>query len=446
MPNPVSAIASAVSIGGSLLQGNAQKSAAKQAAAASQQASDESSRRLQAAADEAVRISEQRFNQGMGLLAPYLQTGTAGLNSFQALGGFYNPATGSVPMTYEEYTASYQKPQPTLVAPTPPPVPPTKQALNIHNPFNDKKYTDTSQIMFDNSLSQKQKNVLTGNAAVASGFLNSFDKRRASPQEIKSRAEAQALLSQAKTLLAGNTEGKALIEMPAQNNTNNIDDQQYQQQLAAYNQQQQQLAQQAATPQPPMMTREEFLARQQKEAYDAQQREIANIERSPLYKSLFQQAEDAVLQNASATGGLRGGYAQDKLAYLRPSMLKALIDQKTAQAQWLASQGQNAAGTGLQAGLNLANTQANILTNNATNQANILTNNATNQGNSALARGQAQSDMFGGIARGLGSLTGGTNSLFTNGGSGGGLNIGANQRNVSSYNPGSTVSGFNLGF
>lgn len=422
MPDPVSAIASAVSIGGSLLQGDAQASAASDAAAASERASNEAARLQRESAKEAMQISERRYNEGMAYMLPYLSAGSTGLNSFQALGGFYNPATGSVPMTYQEYTASYQKPQPALVAPTPPPVPPSQQALNIQNPFNAKQYNSVMDIMRDNSLTQKQKNILRGNASVANGFMNQAAELRAAGNDPQKRAQV-------------------LLGMRPQDNAAN---QQYQQQLDAYNQQlaaynqQQQLAQQPATPQQPMMTREEFLARQQQDAYDAQQREIANIERSPLYRSLFQQAEDAVLQNASATGGLRGGYAQDKLAYLRPSMLKALIDQKTAQAQWMAGQGQNAATNALSAGQNLAAVQGNIVTNAANNQSTLLTNNATNQGNAALARGQAQSDMFGGIAQGLGGLTGGLNSLFSGGGSG--LNIGASQRNVSSYNPGSTVN------
>ena len=40
---------------------------------------------------------------------------------------------------------------------------------------------------------------------------------------------------------------------------------------------------------------------------EAQQKAIANLQNSPQMASMTQQGENAILQNASATGGLRGG-------------------------------------------------------------------------------------------------------------------------------------------
>jgi hypothetical protein len=40
---------------------------------------------------------------------------------------------------------------------------------------------------------------------------------------------------------------------------------------------------------------------------EAQQAAISSIESSPEFTSLIKQGEEAILQNASATGGLRGG-------------------------------------------------------------------------------------------------------------------------------------------
>ena len=54
---------------------------------------------------------------------------------------------------------------------------------------------------------------------------------------------------------------------------------------------------------------------------DLQQQLVGNIESSPLFASLQQQGENAILQNASATGGLRGGNTQAALAQFRPQML-----------------------------------------------------------------------------------------------------------------------------
>jgi len=91
----------------------------------------------------------------------------------------------------------------------------------------------------------------------------------------------------------------------------------------------------------------------------AQRQAIAGIENSPMFQSLTQQGEQAMLQNASATGGLRGGNLQGALAQYRPQMLNALIDQQYARLGDLTSLGQNAAvgvgNAGMQTGQNIAN-------------------------------------------------------------------------------------------
>ena len=59
---------------------------------------------------------------------------------------------------------------------------------------------------------------------------------------------------------------------------------------------------------------------------DAQARAIAGIEQSPLFQAQVRQGEQAILQGASATGGLRGGNIQAALAQFRPEMLQQQID------------------------------------------------------------------------------------------------------------------------
>ena len=92
--------------------------------------------------------------------------------------------------------------------------------------------------------------------------------------------------------------------------------------------------------------------------FDKQQSAIGNIENSPFFKSQYQQAENALLQNASATGGLRGGNFQEALADNRSNMLFGNVQQQLQNLSGVAANGQSAAaglgGNGLQFGQNIA--------------------------------------------------------------------------------------------
>lgn len=76
-------------------------------------------------------------------------------------------------------------------------------------------------------------------------------------------------------------------------------------------------------------------------------------------QAMAQQGENAMLQNASATGGLRGGNLQGALAQYRPQVLSQLINQQYGRLGSLSQMGQaSAAGVGagaLQTGANVAN-------------------------------------------------------------------------------------------
>jgi hypothetical protein len=89
-------------------------------------------------------------------------------------------------------------------------------------------------------------------------------------------------------------------------------------------------------------------------AEDQQAAEIAKFENSPYFKAITRQSEDAMLQNASATGGLRGGNTMDALSKNRPILLQHLIDKQLANLTGLTDAGQNAAAgvgsAGLQTG------------------------------------------------------------------------------------------------
>jgi hypothetical protein len=128
---------------------------------------------------------------------------------------------------------------------------------------------------------------------------------------------------------------------------------------------------------------------------EAQQAAIAQLEASPQFQAMVQQGESAILQNASATGGLRGGNTQAALAQFRPQMLSQLIQQQMAQLGGLAGMGQQSA-LGA-AGYGQQGTQGVMGQLGAIGQA---------QAGSALAQGQGMANMFGGIGGALGTLGG----------------------------------------
>lgn len=94
---------------------------------------------------------------------------------------------------------------------------------------------------------------------------------------------------------------------------------------------------------------------------EAQQKAIAGVEQSPLLQSLMRQGEEAMLQNASATGGLRGGNLQGALAQFRPQMLQRALEQQYERLGGLTALGQrSAAGVG-QAGMQTGQAVAGLL-------------------------------------------------------------------------------------
>jgi hypothetical protein len=92
---------------------------------------------------------------------------------------------------------------------------------------------------------------------------------------------------------------------------------------------------------------------------EAQQQAISGIEQSPLFQALTRQGEEAILQRASATGGLRGGNVQAALAQFRPQMLQQVLEQQYSRLGGLTSLGQQSAarvGTaGMETGVNVGN-------------------------------------------------------------------------------------------
>ena len=80
---------------------------------------------------------------------------------------------------------------------------------------------------------------------------------------------------------------------------------------------------------------------------EAEQAAIERIRGGETFKALSQQGEEAMLQRASATGGLRGGNIQGALAQFRPQLLSSLIEQQYGRLGGMTELGQqSAAGVG----------------------------------------------------------------------------------------------------
>lgn len=88
---------------------------------------------------------------------------------------------------------------------------------------------------------------------------------------------------------------------------------------------------------------------------------IRSLERSPQYEALVRSGEEALLQRASATGGLRGGNVQEALAQYRPQILSNLIESQYAKYGGLSGQGQAAAAQQAGFGQNISSNIANLL-------------------------------------------------------------------------------------
>jgi hypothetical protein len=94
---------------------------------------------------------------------------------------------------------------------------------------------------------------------------------------------------------------------------------------------------------------------------EAEQAAIERIRGGETFQALAQQGEEALLQRASATGGLRGGNIQGALAQFRPQLLSSLIEQQYGRLGGLTTLGQrSAAGVGA-AGMETGSNVSNLL-------------------------------------------------------------------------------------
>jgi hypothetical protein len=92
---------------------------------------------------------------------------------------------------------------------------------------------------------------------------------------------------------------------------------------------------------------------------EAERAAIERISGGERFQELTRQGEEALLQRASATGGLRGGNIQGALAQFRPQVLNSLIEEQYGRLGGMTTLGQKSAAgvgaAGMETGTNVAN-------------------------------------------------------------------------------------------
>ena len=135
----------------------------------------------------------------------------------------------------------------------------------------------------------------------------------------------------------------------------------------------------------------------------AQEQAIYRLAYGPQMSAMVQQGENAMRQNASATGGLRGGNFQEALAQFRPQLLNQMIQQQFSNLGGLTSVGANAA-----AG------QANFGQQSSNNIQTALGQQGAAQAGVAMAKGRNNAQFWNGLGQ-MGSMMGSSGGGFGGG-------------------------------
>lgn len=134
----------------------------------------------------------------------------------------------------------------------------------------------------------------------------------------------------------------------------------------------------------------------------AQQSAIDAIQNGSTFKTLKAQGEDSILQNASATGGLRGGNTELALSQFSPNLLQQLIQQQYENLGGLSKQG-------LYAGSDLGKAS----TNSANNISDLYSQQGGYAAGNTLSQGSMNNGMINGVLQGFGTAYGGYNNSNT---------------------------------
>ncbi|MFA5040004.1 MAG: hypothetical protein WC464_00020 [Bdellovibrionales bacterium] len=126
-----------------------------------------------------------------------------------------------------------------------------------------------------------------------------------------------------------------------------------------------------------------------------QQSAINQLQQSPFFQAQLQQGQNAMLQNASATGGLRGGNTQAAMGMLAPQLLNQTYQQQLAQLGGLSQLGQSSAGL-----------QANAGQASAANIANLYGQQGAALAGGQMAQGGVAGSSFNTLLQGAGLFAG----------------------------------------
>jgi hypothetical protein len=139
---------------------------------------------------------------------------------------------------------------------------------------------------------------------------------------------------------------------------------------------------------------------------EAQRQAIQQLSTSPQMQALVQQGENALLQQASATGGLRGGNVQAALAQFRPQVLSELIGQQYSRLGGLTALGQETTSNLARLGQASAAGTGAAAQESGANIASLLAQQGAAQAGAQIAQGKAFASIPAAISGGLGIFSG----------------------------------------
>lgn len=139
---------------------------------------------------------------------------------------------------------------------------------------------------------------------------------------------------------------------------------------------------------------------------EAQRKAIAELAAGPQMQALVQQGENALLQQASATGGLRGGNIQAALAQFRPQVLSELIGQQYSRLGGLTALGQETTSNLARLGQASAAGTGAAAQESGANIASLLAQQGAAQAGAEIAQGKAFASIPSAISGGLGIFSG----------------------------------------
>lgn len=128
---------------------------------------------------------------------------------------------------------------------------------------------------------------------------------------------------------------------------------------------------------------------------EQQQAAINGMTQSPLYQSQMQQGSNAILQNAAATGGLRGGNTQNALGQMGSQLLNQQFLQQVGLMGGMQEQG-----------LNTISNLANIRSGTAAATGQAMANQGTAIGQGILGAQAAKKDSGSSMGAALGGIGG----------------------------------------